>query len=318
MTTIISTSSDYAGVDKTKIAPKVTIIILNWNGLDVTTECLKSLSEVQYDNFNVVVVDNGSTVDPTEFLNKEFPDVSVLRLKENFGFTGGNNVGMEWALKQSADYVLLLNNDTIVDKQFLSELVHVAEADLTIGALNPKIYYYDFPDRLWFAGGTFSYYSGEVHHLGRKEYDHGQYDKTTEMSFVNGCAFFVRASVLKEVGLLDDRLFIYSEDLDLTLRIMKRGYRCKYVPKSIIWHKEGIDTLRNKSQSFRFHLAVRNILIVMRTNAQWYHYFLFVPNFIVQYILRYVVVSVIHRDYKGAKAVMLGVRDFFAGKYGKI
>jgi hypothetical protein len=265
------------------------------------------------------VVDNGSGDGSVNKLSNEFPDIDILSLNDNFGFTGGNNRGIDFAAKKySPKYFLLLNNDTIVDKYFLTELVNAAESDVKIGALNPKIYFFDYPNRFWFAGGKFSLFVGEAKHIGRKEYEKNLYDAVKTITFVTGCAFFITARALHSIGKLDERLFIYAEDLDWSLRLMKTGFKCMYIPTSVIWHKEGVDTLKSGNQSFRLRLAIRNILIVMKKNARWYHYPTFIPNFIIRYLARYLSISLMQKDFDAMKGVMAGISDFFIGRSGRI
>lgn len=183
---------------------KVFIIVLNWNGYEVTRDCLESLQKVAYANFKVIVVDNGSIDSSPERLRKEFRGLTVIENRKNLGFTGGNNVGIRYALEHGTDYILLLNNDTVVAPTFLSELVGVAESDERIGILNPKIYYFDLPETIWYAGGTFSMLRGFARHIGHRQVDKPRYNKRREVTFVSGCAFFVKAGVVRQVGLLDE------------------------------------------------------------------------------------------------------------------
>src|SRR5258708_32678625 len=133
--------------------PKVSIVILNWNSYEVTRDCFLSLRKLASTNFEVVLVDNGSIDSSAEKLAQEFPETRVIKNDRNLGFTGGNNIGMRDALRRGTDYLLLLNNDTIVAPNFLRELVQTAERDVTIGMLNPKIYFFEPADRIWYAGG---------------------------------------------------------------------------------------------------------------------------------------------------------------------
>jgi GT2 family glycosyltransferase len=134
------------------IEPKVGIVIINWNGLSDTIECLRSLENIRYHNYNVIVVDNNSYGNDAATLKNEFSNIKLIELKKNLGFANANNVGILIALSEKADYILLLNNDTIVDADFLLEMIKIAETDARIGILCPKMYYYDDRNRFWFAG----------------------------------------------------------------------------------------------------------------------------------------------------------------------
>ncbi len=227
--------------------PRVSIITLNWNGLENTTECLESLKKITYPNYEVVVVDNGSEGNDAQVLEEKFSDyIHLIKNDKNYGFAGGANIGMRYALNNSnPDYLLLLDNDTVVDPEFLSEMVKVAEADPTIGIAGAKIYYYDEPDRLQFIGGKINLWIGDIigkttgidRILGRKEIDRRQHDSIKEVEHITfWCALLKRSSV-ESIGLFDERYFIACEDFDYCLRVKEAGYKTVYIPKAKIWHK---------------------------------------------------------------------------------
>ncbi len=228
-----------------KIAPQVTIIMLTWNSYDVTRDCLLSLRALDYLAYKIILVDNGSVDGSWQKLAQEFPEVRLMRNEKNLGFTGGNNVGMREALKNGTDYVLLLNNDTIVSPGFLSEMVNVAETDKSIGMLNPKIYYFEPADKIWYAGGAYVRWKTFPVHFGRRLQDDGSYGKTKEVSFVSGCALLVRGETAREIGLLDETFFLSYEDVDWCARARDVGYKAIYVASSIIWHRDSYDTKKN-------------------------------------------------------------------------
>jgi GT2 family glycosyltransferase len=290
--------------------PVVTVVVLNWNGKEVTEDCLRSLLASDYPDLCVVVVDNGSTDGSADYLSVRFPDLVILRNPVNLGFTGGSNQGIRHALENNADYILLLNNDTVVDRECVSHLVDAAESSRRYGALNPKIYYSDPPDRLWYAGGAFSLWRGVAQHWGRKSVDRGQYNALREVTYVSGCALLVRASVLRTVGLLDETLFIYAEDADLSVRIRKAGYRLAYVPMARLWHKEGFDTRQNSGQAYRYRLYIRNSLWVLTKHAQPVQLVVAVPYLLVNAVLRLAILSLVRRDIRDAIAPLQGVKDY--------
>jgi len=217
--------------------PKVSIIVLNWNGLEDTIECLESLKKIIYPNYEVIVVDNGSDGDDADILLKKFGDhIHVIHNDKNYGFTGGNNIAIKYALKKDADYILLLNNDTIVAPDFLSRLVEVAASNPKIGLLGPKIYLYSEPNRIWFAGGKISFLSTHSNR-GYMAIDRGQFDKVESVDFLSGSCMLIKRSVLESAGLLDPIFFFSFEDIDLSLRSIVAGFTNIYVPSSKIWHK---------------------------------------------------------------------------------
>ena len=266
------------------ISPKVSIIILNWNGWKDTIECLESLYQITYPNYDVIVVDNGSEDESIEKIKeyaegkmeveskffeyfgenkpikwieytreeaeagggkeKEIIDWSsnkkmiFIKNEKNYGFAEGNNIGMRYALNAlNPDYVLLLNNDTVVDKEFLSELVKVAKSDERIGIVGPKVFHYKNPEVLQSFGVTVNYLTGEIKLIGYKEKDIHQFDETKKIDAIGGCAMLISKNAIDKVGGFDKTFFTYVEELDLCLRVLKSGYKVTLSPRSKIYHK---------------------------------------------------------------------------------
>lgn len=245
-------------------APLVSIILINWNQPALTAACLSSLERCTYPALEVIVVDNGSADDSVAQLRASFPDVQIIEAGENLGFTGGNNLGMRAA---RGEYVMLLNNDTEVDPGFVEPLVAAGESDPTIGAMGSKIRFFDRPKTLQYAGGLpLDMRRGRGGWRGWGETDDGQYDEQQETHAAHGAAFCIRRSALEAVGLLDDDLFIFYEELDWSLRIRDAGFRVEYVPGSLVFHKESMTT--GKVSPFRTYYMTRNRLLFLRRHAQ--------------------------------------------------
>src|SRR3989338_4064797 len=168
--------------------PKVFIILLNWNCKLHTEECLNSLKSIAYDNYKIVVVDNGSQDGSVDFLKTRFPEVFLISNKRNMGFAEGNNIGVKYAVSQGADYVLLLNNDTVVDKNFLNELVETAENNKESVLVGPKIYNYYKKNQIESAGYRQSIFTSKTYPIGYLESDCGRYEQEKEVNFISGCA----------------------------------------------------------------------------------------------------------------------------------
>ena len=217
--------------------PRVFVILVNWNGKAVTLDCLDSLVQVVYKNFKIIVVDNASNDGSADAIAKAYPEVIVLRQQENLRFAGGNNAGMKYALDHGAELVCLLNNDTTVDKEFLTQLVARINSDKTIGMVAPKIYYHSEPNRIWFAGGTISMWTGTMSHTGIRELDKGQHDTSATIDYTTGCCILATKEVIERVGMLDESFFIYTEDADWSMRTRRAGYTIFYEPKAKVWHK---------------------------------------------------------------------------------
>ena len=229
--------------------PKIGIVILNWNGWRDTLSCLASIRQADYpaSQYQIVVVDNGSTDESVAQL-RGHNGLTLLELPSNVGFAAGSNVGIRHALASGCDYVLLLNNDTLMAPNFLRPLLQTFDIDSAAGVVSPKIRYYDRPDQLWYAGGKFRQprLIGEMVGLGQP--DIGQYDQSREVDFAVGCCMLIRRSVLERIGYLDERFFFYQEDVDFSYRAAQAGFSVWYQPASVIFHKVSHSTRNDASR----------------------------------------------------------------------
>jgi GT2 family glycosyltransferase len=218
--------------------PKVSIIVLNWNGCDDTLECLESLRSLDYASYNVIVVDNGSQDGSVGAIARRFPEVEVIETGENLGYAGGNNVGIKHALNGDAEFILLLNNDTIVDPRFVSHLVSTALDHTDAAFFSPKIYFYSDPRKIWFAGGIWVEATARFVHTGYGLEDtNDQFNAVTDIDYACGCAVLGRTSAIRQIGLLDERFFLIYEDVDWCYRARAAGFRSIFVPQAVLWHK---------------------------------------------------------------------------------
>lgn len=216
---------------------RVTIVILNWNGKEDTLECLGSVVAVEGDALDVIVVDNGSTDSSVEAIQGRYPDITLLETQKNLGYAGGNNVGIEYALRRGADFVILLNNDAVLATDAIERWIETHEAMGSEPVLGAKIYYLDNPGVVWYAGGEYREESITFAHVGRDEIDKGQYEGVVETDYVSGCALFASAKTFREVGLLDDNFFLLYEETDWCFRARQKGHRCYVVSAVKVWHK---------------------------------------------------------------------------------
>ena len=231
----------------------ISIILINYNSKEDTIDCLKSLAKIKSTGFkyNIIIVDNASKdffIVPKSLQND---DTIIIRSEANKGFTGGNNMGIYYAVeKYNSDYVLLLNNDTIVAENFLKELVRTAQADPRIGMVASKIYFMkgkefhkdsynkaELGTVLWYAGGSIDWKHLAAFHRGVDEIDRGQFDTQTESDFATGCSVLVKREILEKVGIFDKRFFLYLEDVDWSVRVTRAGYKIAFCPTSVVYHK---------------------------------------------------------------------------------
>ena len=246
--------------------PKVAIIILTYNGNDDTIECLNSVKKINYDNYKIVVVDNASTDGTVEALKKEFPKLKVIETGANLGYTGGNNAGVDYAMKKEFDYALILNNDTTVDKNLVQEMVKTYENNENVGMVGVMELDYFKPKKILNFSGKIDWHSVGRHTTGEGSIDEGQYTKELEGDFISGVCFLIPIKVIKKIGGLFDPLFhTYFEDFDLCARVAHKGYRLIANPKAKIWHR-GSNTTK-KISGYILYYITRNKFLFMKRNA---------------------------------------------------
>jgi GT2 family glycosyltransferase len=247
-------------------APSVHVIILNWDGLADTLECLASLREQSYAALKIHVVDNGSREDEAATIEREFPEVNVLRQESNLGFCGGNNTGIRHALADGADFVLLLNNDTIVPPDCISALLSGVSGLEDAGAVSPLILRYPDTETIWFAG-TFweSKTAGFRARLSGQPRDQLTSKEPFTSEYGCGCCLLAHSSVWRKVGLLDERYFAYYEEADWSSRVKQAGLQCYVVPTAILYHK----VTRSTPGVVVTYMMARNRLLWMRDHLSW-------------------------------------------------
>jgi hypothetical protein len=253
---------------------KVYIIILNWNQKNDTLECLDSLQKTTYRNYKIVVVDNGSIDNSQKEVKNLYPEVVLIENKTNLGYAEGNNTGIRYALKQGADYIFILNNDTIIDKEALNFLVKEAKKDRNTGIVGPVVYFYNNPNRIQSAGEMFD-----------KNWNHispGIVVSSEDISYISGCAMLVKKEVFEKIGFFDPQFFMYWEETDFCYRAKKAGFKITIAPQAKVWHKGGMSSTplityymtRNKLLFLKKHkLGSLNILKTyissLRTTLSW-------------------------------------------------
>jgi len=256
--------------------PLVYVATLTWNQREDTLACLRSLRAMTYPNYRLVVVDNASQDNTVAAVRDGFPEVEVMVNATNLGFSGGFNVGLQYALDKGADFVFMINNDTAVAPDILDELVAYRDWPHA-GVFAPKIYYAGEPTRIWSVGGNRNPLNFEMIGKGDKQLDHGQWDKVIERDYLVGCALLLRRSLLKDIGLFDTAYApIYYEDIDFCVRARQAGYCLLLVPSAHMWHKVaasggGIDSPRER------YLMARNSVLFFRKHIRGWRWLIVVP-----------------------------------------
>ncbi len=293
-----------------EVTGKVFVVILNWNGWQDTIECVESCLNLNYSNYKIVIVDNGSTDNSLTILLAKFPQLDLLQSGGNLGFSGGNNVGIRHALANGADYIWLLNNDTIVDDDALSALVRVADSDRRIGIVGSKLYYYDEPEKIAFAGGFWKNTPLYPVHRGVDELDHGQYDAVEDVDFITGCSLLIKSAVINDIGEMHADFFLYWEDIDWNASAAEHGWRIVFVPNSRVWHKVSAST--NSQPGIKTYYSVRNRLLFLQRHRR---------NLMLSAYVRAVMVCMRYALLGRKMNAMLyfnGLKDFSLGRFGQM
>jgi GT2 family glycosyltransferase len=280
---------------------------------------------LNYQNYKIILVDNGSTEGSIDVIRKKYNDIVLIKNKENLGYAEGNNVGISYALSNDADYIWLLNNDTVVDQNALETLVEVGENISECGILGSKIYYFDQPEIIWFAGATINWRKAVSNHIGQNQKDQAKYDSIREVERVTGCSMLVKRDVCERIGLMDENLFLYAEELDWCVRAKKAGYKILYVPDSKVYHKISLSTGDNYGVIFNY-FNTRNFLYVIQKNMSFPKREYYLINALLyrisecRGILRDMIRSKFWSESKEMNVNMFklrGVLDFLTGRMGK-
>ncbi len=242
--------------------PKVCIIVLNWNGVRDTLECLESISSLNYPNYEAIMVDNGSTDMSVEIVRNRYPGLTIIESDQNLGYTGGNNLGIQSAMKRMADYVWILNNDTILDRDCLKYMIEAAEIDPQVGLLSPIIFFNHQRDRIQSCGAFFNTKGDRFSEW--SSYRKEQNTNLDEAAFVlYGTALLIKRDVIEKIGLFDETFFAYFEDFDYSLRAHKNNFRTMVVKSAKIYHKDASSTGGTDSP-IKTYYYYRNLLLLYR------------------------------------------------------
>jgi GT2 family glycosyltransferase len=296
--------------------PKVSIIIVHLKDVTNLIDCLGSLNKIIYPNFEIVIVHNGSksTALTTQLDSVNKYIKGIINTKFNLGYARANNIGIKEAIRGGTDYILLLNDDTVVSPNFLNSLVDMAEKNSDIAILGPLIYYYDEPERIWFAGAKFKRETCQVIARRSDEIDASLYTKAIDSDYITGCSLLANRKILDKIGLLDERFFLYWEDVDWGLRVKKNNQKNAIILSSKIWHKVSVSTGGPNSalkvyHKTRSHLLFHNIHIT-GTNAQLMMKF--------GRDISWLLFKSDDRDrFRKAMAYLAAIKDYYLGRTGK-
>lgn len=296
--------------EKNMIEPKIFIVLVNYNGISDTLECIESIQKNDYTNYEIVIVDNKSTDMSCSKLQQKKSQYVLIEAKENNGFSAGNNIGIQYAMTHGAEYIVLLNNDTVVSNDFLTQLIGYQLRNKECAVAIGKIYYESERNRIWYAGGSVSRITTRTVH-----YDFGKKDSCSlskepeQVSFATGCYMSIHRSVIEQVGMLDEDYFLYDEDTDYSLRLLANKKKIFYVPTSVIYHKVSAST--GNGSNLSQYYQVRNHFLLIKKNIKFPY-----SSVAKVYTVLFLIKRVLKNELK-LKNVLLGTIDYKRGKIGK-
>lgn len=245
--------------------PKVFIVILNYNTIKDTVECINSLKNIDYGNYEIVVVDNSETMDCYNSLINQFKEYKIIRANENLGYANGNNIGIRYALDNGADYICVLNNDVAVEKDFLSKIVRVLNQNKDVGIAGPCICEYKDRSKVQCAGANISLYTGLTKRISRGMVYDNSNKENAEVDFLGGASFVCKREVFEKVGLIPENYFLFFEETEFCIKAKKNGYRLLCVYESKIYHK-GSSTI-SKFGGLSYYFLNRNRVVFIKRNC---------------------------------------------------
>lgn len=286
---------------------KVWIIIINYNGIYDTKECIESVLKSDYQP-EILLVDNASDEDEGKIISREYTGIHVIKSEKNLGFAGGNNLGIKFAMEHGADYIMLLNNDTVIDPAMISELIKNAnETDIVA----PRMFYYDKKDVIWYSGGNINKYSGNIRckYFGKNVREVN--DKIEECTFATGCCILFSVNLIDKIGGLKDDYFMYCEDTEFSIRVIEAGGVIRVIPSAKLWHKVS-SSIGGAGNAFSLYYSSRNRLYYIKDHEEFFFdtATIFTVMSRVARIIQYMILrnSIWKSYYKALKDYKKGVR----------
>lgn len=294
--------------------PLVSVIILNYNQPEVTLELLVSLKEMYFKNIEIIVVDNGSEEDPYKLFTSTHPDIIFIRSNKNLGYAGGNNLGIRSA---KGEYILILNNDTEVEQDFIEKLLIPFEQFKNVGIACPKIKYFNNPNLIQYAGfNRVNALTGRNSAVGSKIKDHGQFDDFCETHYAHGSAMMISRETIEKVGLLPENFFLFYEELDYSEQVKRAGMKIIFQPRAVVYHKAsvsiGLETFN------RVYFMNRNRILFMRRNFNYFYKAIFIMFFLFVSVPKNTFTYIYNNKPKLLKALYKAILwNFVNSKYSK-
>lgn len=302
--------------NQTPLKPKVLAATLTWNQKGLVEECLNSLLKLNYENYEVGVIDHNSSDGTCPMIRKLYPQVHLVRHRENFGFGEGINGQLRLAIERKADYLLSVDNDALVDREALAEMVKVAEKDPSVGVVFPKVLYRSDTRKIWSAVGIricdINWYRGEFPGLIHDEQDTGQAVEEKEVNLFPGGFSLLRMDAVKKVGYVNPNYFIYFDDWEWFFRLYQAGFSGRYAPKALMWH-EPASSIGENSQAFHYYQS-RNKLYFLKACAPGGSFKRFMLRYVPELFLRVLPRLLWRGEKRQARGLVTGFLDFLRGK----
>lgn len=245
--------------------PKVFIIILNYNSINDTIGCIKSLKNIDYSNYEIVVVDNSETIEYYNLLKDKFNEYKIIRANENLGYANGNNIGIKYALDNGADYICVLNNDVVVQRDFLSKIVKVLDENQDVGIAGPCICEYNDRSKVQCAGANISLYTGLTKRIGKGTLYDSNNKEATVVDFLGGACFICKREIFDKIGLIPENYFLFFEETEFCIKAQKLGYKLLCIYESKVYHK-GSSTI-SKFGGLSYYFLNRNRVVFIKRNS---------------------------------------------------
>ena len=282
---------------------KVAIIIVNWKQYELTKSCLFSLKKINYNDYQIILIDNESNLKELKVIKNQFDNIITFSNERNLGFTEANNIGIKHAIKNEFEYVLLINNDTEVEKNFINPLLDSLEKNKNLGAVQPLILNFVNRKKVWNAGGFLNKFFGYSYVNKNKELIKNNID------WITGCCFFIKVEVIKKIGLLDESFFAYYEDVDWSIKIKNTGFDLAFINSSVIYHHGSKSSQNELSEGtlspFVHYLNIRNHILLLRKNRDIFNFlgvllfqFFKIISYSIYFILR-LRINKLNMVYKG-------------------
>ena len=288
---------------------KIAIILVNYNGLEDSIECVKSVyGSNNVKDISIIFVDNGSQNDESKLIKEYFPEIIAIRSEANNGFSAGNNIGIRYALEENYEYILILNNDTIIDRNMIATLKEWCFSD----AISvPKMLYYSQPDTIWYGGGEINLRTGNAKHTNMNYCDSGN-NKEKKVTFASGCCMMIKADIFRKIGVFEENFFMYCEDTEFCIRLAQNEIKINYVPRAKLWHKVSRSTGGSDSP-FSTYYMTRNRLNYVKKYRSYFSITAYPLSLFSRYVR-----MISCKDNNVRKAFHKGILDHLKGISGKV